>query len=194
MAKAIDECDKNHKENDSELVSGHMPQMQSRRYCPVNSFHTYLSLLSDDEDALWQTPRFFNYYDNDENHYGPGRVGHNTLDNFVKKLCKMEDKNYTNHSLRSTGVTMLKRANYSDKQNMSITGHKSHSNLDIYSHIDRNEKLKMGYALGYALMFPSSVPMVDMTNAEIAPKEATMSINPPKRKPMSTVSKATEHQ
>ncbi len=94
-----------------------MPEFKNKHFCPVNSFNTYLELLYPDVDFLWQAPKYFNYYDSTEVHFGPGRVGHNLLDDYVNRICKLNkiDKNYTNHSLQCTGVITLKRAYYIDK-------------------------------------------------------------------------------
>lgn len=53
VKKAIDEEDKNHKGDQNEIVTGVMPQMKSKHFCPVNSFEVYLSLLSEEVDYLW---------------------------------------------------------------------------------------------------------------------------------------------
>ncbi len=147
VKKVIDQEDKNHKSNENELISGAIPELNNKCFCPVNLFQAYLALLHPDVNFLWQAPWFFNYYDSKEPHFGPTRVGHNLPDNFVKRITglnKLEAK-YTNHSLCCTGVTTLKQARYSDKQIMSLTGHRSHASLYIYDHIHDNEKMCMWY-------------------------------------------------
>ncbi|CAB3989797.1 uncharacterized protein LOC110441157 [Paramuricea clavata] len=70
----------------------------------------------------------------------------------LAKNCTLKDKGYTNHSLRASGVTTLKRNNYNDKQIMYVTGHRSSASLNIYQKVASDEKLRrMGLALGYAL-------------------------------------------
>jgi integrase len=151
-----------------------MPLQDDPRWCPVKSFQVYLSLLHPEIDALWRQPQCTSYRDEKSPHYGPAKVGHNPLDTFVRRmsqLCNIE-LHYTNHCLRATRVTILKRANYSDKQIMSITGHQSHSSLNICNHVSGNEKMMMGYTIGYSLPNPSVIPMVQAENASIAPVEA----------------------
>ena len=64
----------------------------------------------------------------------------------------MKEKGYTNHSLRVSGITNLTHNNFSNKQIMSISGHKSVESLAIYQKVNANEKLKMGLTLGYSLL------------------------------------------
>jgi hypothetical protein len=52
----------------------------------------------------------------------------------LAKSCGFTQKGYTNHSLRASGITTLKRNNYNDKQIMSITDQK----------VASDEKLRMG--------------------------------------------------
>ena len=58
---------------------------------------------------------------------------------------------YTNHYVGVTGTTILTRCQFSDKQIMSVTGHKSIESLKIYKPVSSDEKLMMGNTLGYAL-------------------------------------------
>ena len=60
-------------------------------------------------------------------------------------------KKYTNHDVRVTGCSVLARCNFSDKQIMSITGHKSIESLMINKKVSANKKFIMGFTLGYAL-------------------------------------------
>ena len=180
--------DKNHKGNQNELISGAMPQLNNRKFCPVNTFEAYLSLLSNEVDYLWQTLKFSNYYDDKEEHYGPGHIGHNLLDDFMKRMSKLVKVGpYTNHSLRCTGITTLKRCKYTDKQIMSVSGHRSHSSLYMYEHVHENEKIHMGYSLGFALQNPSMIPVLDQENIAIAPRPAVKSLKNSKKKPTATV-------
>jgi hypothetical protein len=171
VKKAIDELDKSHKENHNEEYSGVMPQLNDPRWCPVKSFEVYLTLLHPDSNYLWQQLTCTSFQEEGTPHYGPSKAGHNTLDKFVRNLSHLCNitPHYTNHCLRATGVTILKRAKYSDKQIMSVTGHHSHASLDIYNNVSANEKMMMGYTLGYSLFNPTVIPMVQAENASVAP-------------------------
>ena len=74
--------------------------------------------------------------------YSKQHYGHNTLDHFMQKLCK--DMNlsqyYTNHCILVTGITNLTRTNFTAKQIMSISRHKSVESLAIDQKVVSNEK------------------------------------------------------
>jgi hypothetical protein len=160
VIRAEDEATKNHKANENYIVTGYMPSMVDKKYCPVRSFTMYTEALHPNSEKLWQTPKF-NLFPTDGQKvwYGPGNVGHNSLDSFMSKFaksCGFTQKGYTNHSLRASGITTLKRNNYNDKQIMSITGHRSSASLVIYQKVASDEKLRMECTLGYALTGDSS--------------------------------------
>ena len=155
VIRAEYEATKNHKANENDIVTGYMPSMVDKKYCPVRSFIMYTEALHPTSESLWQTLKS-NLFPTDGQKvwYGPGNVGHNSLDSFMTKLaksCGFQQKHYTNHSLRASGITTLKRNNYNDKQIMSITGHRSSASLAIYKKVASDEKLRMGCTLGYAL-------------------------------------------
>ena len=129
IEKVEDEQTKNHTEMDSEVITGYMPEIKGSKMCPVMSFTTYISALSPLSNYLWQSAKYnkFNYAE--KIWYGPRRVGQNTLDSFITKLAEktgMKEKGYSNHSLRVSGITNLTKNNFSNKQIMSISGHKKH--------------------------------------------------------------------
>ena len=71
---------------------------------------------------------------------------------------------YTNHSICSTGITFLKRNKYSDKQIMSISGHKSTASLAIYQKVSSDEKLSMGMSMSIPV---ETVPIQQQQNAVV---------------------------
>jgi hypothetical protein len=123
VIRAEDEATKNHKANENDIVTGYMPSMVDKKYFPVRSFIMHTEVLHPTSEKLWQTPKFDLFpTDGQKVWYGPGNVGHNSLDSFMPKLaksCGFTQKGYTNHSLRVSGITTLKRNNYNDKQIMS---------------------------------------------------------------------------
>ena len=160
VIRAEDEATKNHKANENDIITGYMPSMVDKKYCTVGSSIMYTEALDPTSAKLWQTPKF-NLFptDGQKAWYGPGNVGHNSLDSFMSKLaisCGFTQKGYTNHSLRASGITALKRNIDNDKQIMSITGHRSSASLAIYQNVTSDEKLRMGCTLGYALTGHSS--------------------------------------
>ena len=72
--------------------------------------------------------------------YGKQHLGKNSLSPFmsdISKKCGLS-KNYTNHSIRVTGASVLTRENFSASEIMSITSHKSVQSLTRY----RKHKIK----------------------------------------------------
>ena len=57
VIKVRDEETKNHKECDSDIDSPFMPEIPESKYCPVQSYLTYLYALDKSVDFLWQQPR-----------------------------------------------------------------------------------------------------------------------------------------
>ena len=93
----------------------------------------------------------------------PQRVGHNPINSFITDLaksCGLGHKRYSNYSLKVTAISSLTRENFSNKQIMSLTGHKSMSLLAIYQKVSTNEKLRMGFTLGYNLL--NNIPALDI--------------------------------
>ena len=62
-----------------------------------------------------------------------------------------------NHHIRVTGASTLTRSNYTAKQVMSVTGHKSIQSLFIYQKVCEDDKLSMGISLMYSFMHHSEV-------------------------------------
>lgn len=64
VMKKQDELSKNHQFNDDDKITGYMPEMPNNpRYCPVNSFHTYINMLDPAVPWLWQMAKFGTYPD-----------------------------------------------------------------------------------------------------------------------------------
>ena len=105
ITRAEDEETKNHIETDLDIISGHMPELPNCKYCPVQSYFTYLYSLSLKSEFLWQQANRNSFpADGKGIWYGPVRVGHNKIDSFVtniSKLCDLQHKEYSNHSLKS---------------------------------------------------------------------------------------------
>lgn len=69
-------------------------------------------------------------------------VGHNTLANTVKTLCKRGEiaGHFTNHSLRATAATRLFEAGIDEQLIMQRTGHSSNTGVRSYKRV--GEKLR----------------------------------------------------
>ena len=133
VKKVTDEIQKNHQEGNSEIITGFMPQIidpatgNPHKMCPVLSFELYINRLHPDNEFLWQRSLKKKPDNIMAPWYSNERVGHNPLDNFMSTLGKNAklSQHYTNHCIQVTGVTNLSRQNFTDKQIMSVTGHKS---------------------------------------------------------------------
>lgn len=164
VKKAKDELTKNQKQHDTEMVTGFMPQMlgpngQPHKMCPVRSFENYIAHLISECNSLWQRPKKKISHIHQLTWYDNMVLGHNPIDNFMSKLstkCQLSMR-YTNHCIRVTGITTLRRGKFNEKQVMSVTGHKSLESLAIYQRVQSDEKLMMGFCLTYSLLNPEEV-------------------------------------
>ncbi len=113
---------------------------------------------------LWQTP---NHHPSDENThiwYTRGYLSKNTLASFMSRMSKEAhlSRIYTNHSVHVTGITILKRAGYSDKQVIAVSGHKSVQSLAIYPKVNNMEKQHMGNTMFHTMQdkMPCPLPLL----------------------------------
>ena len=175
--KAKDEMTKNHQECDNPVVTGFMPQMLNadgtvNKLCPVRSYENYVVRLSEICPFLWQTPNDAAFQKGQHFWYKNKRIGGNTLGQFLTDLCKdipELKKKYTNHCLRVTGMTNLTHCNFTNRQIMSVTGHKSLQSLSMYQRVKADEKMMMGMSLAYSLKNPIEVQnaLKDVHNFEV---------------------------
>ena len=107
-----DEMTKNRRENVTERVDGGMIVSTNEEKCPVACFKLYLEKLNPNCEYLWQKP---NEKSKEKYWYFNAKCGHNTISLFMKNIsikCKLS-KNYTNHCIRATTITLL-GATFSD--------------------------------------------------------------------------------
>ena len=114
------------------------PQASSRR-CPVEVLKAYLSHLNPNSDVLFQKPKEvgsakFNPAKENIWYEGERKLGHNTLENVLRKMTERAgvEPYLTNHSLRATTVTVLSAKNVDTRQIKAITGHKSDTSIESY--------------------------------------------------------------
>ena len=157
VKKVKDEMTKNHHEKDSELITGAMPEMKNpdgtfAKMCPVRSFTNYINALDKKADFLWQKPKN-KIPKSSLPWYIAQQVGHNTHEKFMGKLSEKAQlsQHYTNHCIRVSGITNLTKANFTSKQVMAVSSHKSVESLAIYQRVHEDEKLMMGLCLNYCL-------------------------------------------
>ena len=142
VMKDIDELQKNHKEIDGEVITGYMPEICGDPTCLVESFREYLSHLNPYSENLWQpliqSPKTSVWYT-------ASTVGDHTISDFMKSLSDKANLSriYTNHDIWVTGLSILGTCNFTDKQIMSVSSHKSLESLKIYKKsvwIQKNSK------------------------------------------------------
>ena len=72
---------------------------------------------------------------------------------FMSKLSKTAElsKIYTNHCVRVTGISILSRCRFNNKEVMSMSGHKSVQSLTVYQRVQDERKIEMGKVLSSAM-------------------------------------------
>ena len=145
IVKVIDERTKNH-QDDTELITAFMPEFPNSKLCPLKSYMSYLTQLHPKCDNLWQQVKKKEHLKDSDIWFQPRKIGPNPLASFMSRVSHDADlsRTYTNHSIRVTGTILLGRCNYSSKQIMSVTGHRSVNSLSVYQKVSENEKLMMG--------------------------------------------------
>lgn len=81
-------------------------------------------------------------------------VGMNTLGNKMKKISKLANlpREYTNHSIRATSVTILDECGFEARHIMCVSGHRSGSSICSYASKTKSvTKLAMSTVLSNAL-------------------------------------------
>lgn len=180
IEKVQDKKTKNHQDN-GPIKCGHMPELKGNRFCPVTSFLTYLYSLDPKCPWLFQTPKKKEFPPNGKGVWYSGRMGHNPLDTFVSrmaKLCGLGEFGYSNHSLRSTGITTLKKTKkFSDKQVMVYSGHESLAGLNTYERVSNEDKIAMGFSLSESLIIHQPVQIIE--NPALPAPANQLAIAPP---------------
>lgn len=84
--------------------------------------------------------------------YTKVRMGQNTIGNLMKSMasCLRTNKKLTNHSMRKTLVSKLKKSGQPRNIICEITGHARESSLDDYDEIDENHRKDLSHVIsGY---------------------------------------------
>ena len=180
LKRKQDETTKNHKETNSEIITGYMLQILDQnghphQLCPIHSYKNYINHVHDDCEYLWQTPipnlanpLYDKWYKREQAH-------HNILEKFMgnlSKLCQLS-QHYTIHCIHVTAVTTLCRNNFSLKQIMSVIGHNSIQSLGMYHRVKSDKKMMMGVSLTCGLMMPGELLQVANNIEKIANPQTT---------------------
>lgn len=188
IEKVQDEQTKNHTDDNVPIVSGHMVELKGNRFCPVTSYLTYLYSLDPKCPWLFQTPKKKEFPPNGKGVWYSGRMGHNPLDTFVSrmaKLCGLERFGYSNHSLRSSGITMLKKTKkFSDKTVMALSGHTSIAGLSTYERVTDEDKIAMGFSLSETLIVHQPVQIIENPALLQQPQQLALPAPEPVQQPV----------
>ena len=116
---------------------GKMFECKNSPRCPVAVLKTYLSHLNPKCDALFQKPLGGSKFlpTEQEVWYAAVPLGHNTIENMMKRMCQNAGVNppYTNHCVRATTVNILSAKNMENRHIRAVTGHRSDSSLESYN-------------------------------------------------------------
>ena len=123
-----------------QIIMAEIPDNSS--ICPVAAMELYLSKISKlPGNALF--PKHKIKWTQEEWYCKAENLGKNSLNDFMKNISKRArlSKLYTNHSIRPTVVTTLKRQGFSDEACMAVTGHKTKENVARYDKRSPNERM-----------------------------------------------------
>ncbi|XP_070177433.1 uncharacterized protein [Littorina saxatilis] len=152
VTKVEDELMKNRRQNDKEIFSGIMPEIPGSLLCPVKTFDKYIKKLHPGCERLWQRPRD-SFGAQDQVWFYNAPIGKHKLATFMSDLsekCDLSER-YTNHSIRTSTITMLARANFPAGHIMAVSGHKSVSSLAQYQRVSNRDKGHMAHCLSAAI-------------------------------------------
>lgn len=113
-------------------------------WCPMNIFNLYVDKLHKDLKSFWQRPRKSSIHYTDHLWYDKIRVGHGPIENCVANLSAEAQlsKRYTNRSIRSTVIGILKSSMRDDMSlgSVAITQKALSSNMPNASLPRKNSK------------------------------------------------------
>lgn len=85
------------------------------------------------------------------------------IESFVSRMSDLSGTtHYTNHCLRVTGATTLRRCNYSVEEIMAITGHNTDGGLKKYFRALDTRFIRMGYSLALSLQNTQRIPAANV--------------------------------
>lgn len=106
--------------------------------CPIASLKLYLSKLHNNCDTFFTKNIESKLFvaERQKNWYTSKPLGNNTLAKMMKSISVRLNlsRNYTNHSIRATCITLLSSFGFEARQIMRVSGHKSESSLRSYDH------------------------------------------------------------
>lgn len=142
VTMAYQELDKNHRNNEEKTQV--MFADPDSDLCPVKSFKLYREKLHKDLECFLQRPN--PSYRKTGIWYVKQPVGVHLIGQIMKRISSEADTatQYTNHCIKATTATVLKKAGLQPLDIMAVTGHKNVASLDSYAKgPDMNDRQKM---------------------------------------------------
>ena len=145
---------KNHADDDEESQGGRMYATPGNPGCPVSSLKKYLQKLNQSCEFMWQRPKKL-VKDDNALWYDNVPLGRDTLSAMAKNIAREANcsKEYTNHCLRATSVTILDHSGFASRDIMTVSGHKSETSIKNYAHTSNQQKEKMSDKISEVLNF-----------------------------------------
>ena len=142
------EATKNHPglKGDTKDSKPRMYAVDGSESCPVTSLKMYLSKLNPGSDIFFQHARN-KVSDSDEVWFTCRAVGPRTLGDMMKVISKEAELSqvYTNHSVRTTTITLLSHAGVDTLAIMRISQHKNEGSVKSYNR-DSSDAQKRQYS------------------------------------------------
>ena len=134
---------------------------------PVRLFKLWLSKRPDgmkDKGPLYLS--VINRPKSNDIWYTKIRMGENTIGNIMKSMasCLKTNKKLTNHSMRKTLVSKLKKSGQPRNVICEITGHARESSLDDYDEIDENQRKELSHIISGFKVVPNENGPNDVSN------------------------------
>ena len=138
------ELTKNRREDDEGFEGGMMFE-KAGLLCPVTSLELFIKHLNPKNEFLFQRTKKGSKIGVDDVCFYNMVIGERTFGEKMKL-----SKDYTNHSIRATAVTILDKCGYEARHIMAVSGHKSESSIRSYCKTDTNTKKQMSESMAAA--------------------------------------------
>jgi hypothetical protein len=131
LTMSYNEHDKNHADAENKIQC--MYANPESDLCPLKSYKLYLEKLNPHCNAFLQRP-LPNYHGR-QVWYANAPLGVNTIATMMKGISQDAGASriYTNHSIKASTATVLKKAGYAPQDIMAVTGHRNVASLESYA-------------------------------------------------------------
>lgn len=158
--------------------------------CPVASFEKYISKLNPNNSALFQAPLKSAPCDSEKPWYKNAPLGEKQLGNFMSRLSLAAglSRRYTNHSLRSTCITVLDESGFDSRDICNVSGHRNERSIRTYvgrPNDAKKQKLSdaLSSSIGYVPPRPTGISGNDKPSTSKNEKPSTSGSEKASQKP-----------